>query len=110
MSWLRIDDQMMLNGKVGELSDAEFRALLALWAYCSRKRNGGAFFARELKHAIYTTAKGPRHVKQSHLERFCELSLVLPDGDAYLVNDWRTYQPRDPTSAERQRAWRARNE
>lgn len=109
MSWLRIDDQITTNGKLGELTDAEFRALLALWAYCSRRQNDGSFFERELKHAIYTSPSGPRRVTEKHLQRFCELSLVVPDGDVYLVNDWRRYQPRDPTSAERQRAWRDRN-
>jgi hypothetical protein len=110
MSWLRIDDQFVTNGKLGELSDPELRALLALWAYCSRRQNQGVFYERELKHALYATPRGPRCVTTKHLERFCELSLVVPQDGAYLVNDWRKYQPRDPTSAERQRAWRERNE
>lgn len=110
MSWLRIDDQMPLNGKVGELTDAEYRALVALWAYCSRKRNGGSFYPRELLHAVYTTPRGPRHVRESHLERFCELSLVVADGDVYLVNDWDRYQPKDPTAAERMRRYRKSHE
>ncbi len=108
MKWIRVNDDMPLNGKVGELSDGEFRALIALWTYCSRKGNDGVFTARELKHAIYTTAKGPRHVKESQLERFCELSLVVAAGDAYEVNDWRQFQPKDSTGAERQREWRKR--
>lgn len=110
MSWLRMDDHFPMNGKLGELSDAELRALLALWAYCSRRQNDGVFFDRELKHAIYATPRGPRRVTAKHLERFCELSLVVPDGDVFVVNDWRKYQPKDPTSAERQRAWRERHE
>lgn len=109
MSWLRIDDQFSMNGKVGELSDAELRALLALWAYCSRRKNGGAFYDRELKHAIYTTPRGARSVTPRHLARFCELSLVIPDGDVYFVNDWSSYQPKDPTAADRMRAHRKRN-
>ena len=109
MSWLRIDDQAPVNGKLGELSDGEFRALIALWAYCSRRKNGGRFFSSELKHAVYTSQKGPRRVTYRHLERFCELSLVLPEDDAFQVNDWGSYQPRDPTAAERMERYRQRH-
>lgn len=106
MRWFRMDATMPLNAKVGELSDGDFRALVALWSFCSRKRNGGHFSAQELRHVVYTSPKGARHVKPAQLERFCEVSLVVSDGDAYKVNDWDVYQPTDPTGAERQKRWR----
>jgi hypothetical protein len=110
MSWLRIDDAMPVNGKLGDLTDAEFRALLALWAYCARKGNGGTFVLDELRHAIYTTPRGPRCVRNEHLSRFLEVGLVATeDGGVFAVNDWGKYQPKDPTSAERKRRWRDRS-
>lgn len=108
MSWLRIDDSMPLNGKVGELTDAEYRALVALWAYCSRKRNGGEFDREELRHAIYTTPRGPRAVKDIQLDRFLQLGLVNSTNGVCAVNDWSKYQPKDPTAAERMRRHRER--
>ena len=110
MSWLRIDDQMPLNGKVGELTDTEYRALTALWAYCARKRNDGVFARSEIRHAIYATPRGPRCVRDPQLERYINLGLVHPEGDVYAVNDWRKYQPNDPTAAERMRRFRERTE
>lgn len=107
MSWLRIDDQMALNRKIGELSDADYRALHALWSYCVRAKNDGDFTLDEIRHAAYTTPRGARFVRHQHVSRFTELGLVnTEDGVIFSVNDWRTYQPVDPTSAERKRRWR----
>jgi hypothetical protein len=100
---------MPLNGKVGELTDGEYRALIALWAYCSRKRNGGTFDRAEIRHAFFVTPRGPRYVREAQLNRFVELGLVVDDGGVLAVNDWAQYQPKDSTSAERQRRWRERN-
>lgn len=109
MSWLRIDDAAVLNGKLGDLSDAEWRSLFALWSYCARKRNGGMFELGELRHAIYTTPSGPKFVRPQHIGRFLELGLVATDdGAVFSVNDWARYQPRDPTAADRMRRLRER--
>lgn len=107
MSWLRLDDSIAINGKLGVLTDSELRALLALWSYCSRKRNGGSFCLDELPQAIYTTPRGPKCVRPQQLHRYVEVGLVnTDDGVVFSVNDWATYQPKDPTSAERKRRWR----
>lgn len=109
MSWLRIDDSMPLNGKLGDLTDSEYRALLALWAYCSRKQNGGMFSLEEIRHAIYATPRGPKCVRSVQLGRFLDLGLVATDdGVVFAVNDWEKYQPRDGTAAERMRRYRER--
>lgn len=110
MSWLRIDDAISVNGKLGDLSDADFRALVALWSYCSRKRNGGTFTLDEIRHAVFTTPRGPRSVKPESVSRYVELGLVnTEDGAVFSVNDWSRYQPADPTGADRQRSWRKRH-
>lgn len=112
MSWLRLDDGVMLNPKVGELTDPEFRALLGLWSYCARRKNEGRFKADEMQWAIYVTSKGPANVSQSHLARFIEVGLIVPRGgkaNLYEVKDWAYYQPKDPTAADRQKRYRDRN-
>lgn len=111
MSWLRIDDQMLINQKVGHLSDTEFRSLIALWSHCARKKNGGGTFSLdELRFAIYTTPRGPKSVRPVQVSRFVELGLVTTDdGERFTVNDWSKYQPKDPTAADRMRAYRERN-
>lgn len=107
MSWLRIDDSMCINGKLGSLSDAELRALLALWSYCARKGNGGNFSLDELPYTVYTTPRGARNVNATQIARFVEAGLVTTtDGVAFAVKNWGRYQPKDPTSAERKRRWR----
>jgi hypothetical protein len=112
VSWLRLDDGVMLNPKVGELTDSEFRSLLGLWSYCARRKNEGRFKADEMQWAIYVTSKGPANVLQSHLQRFIEVGLIVPRGgksNLYEVKDWAHYQPKDPTAAERQKRYRDRN-
>ena len=110
MRWIRVNDDMPLNGKVGDLTDTEYRALMALWAYCSRRGNGGSFLRGELRHAIYTTPRGPRFVRDTHLDRFVEVGLVREDDGVFVVNDWTKYQPKDPTAAERMRRHRERTD
>lgn len=111
MSWLRIDDSISINGKLGSLTDAEFRALLALWSYCARRKNSGEFSLDEIRHAMYATPRGPKSVRPIHVSRFVDLGLVnTDDGVAFAVNDWSTYQPRDPSAAERMRRYRERHD
>jgi hypothetical protein len=117
MSWLRIDDQMPLNGKVGRLTDTEYRALVALWAYCSRRKternrrqSEGFFDPIEVRFAIYATPTGPKSVTNRQLKRFLDLGLVQVQGEGFVVHNWRKYQPKDPTSAERMRRFRAHKE
>jgi hypothetical protein len=110
MSWLRIDDGMPLNGKVGRLTDTEYRALVALWAYCSRTQSEGFFDPTEIQFAIYATPTGPRSVKNRQLKRFVYLGLVETRDKGFVIHNWRKYQPKDPTSAERMRRLRARQE
>jgi hypothetical protein len=112
MAWLRIDDLAVLNPKLGELTDGDFRALLALWSYCARRRNDGRFKADEIRHASYASPKGAANVDQGHLQRFVQTGLITHRGgkaDLYEIKDWAVYQPKDATAAERQRAYRARN-
>lgn len=112
MAWLRIDDLAVLNPKIGELAAEDFRALVALWSYCARRRNDGRFTQTEIKHMGYATPKGVANVDQRHLQTFTKAGLITPLGrraKEYEVNDWRIYQPKDATAADRMRAYRDRN-
>jgi hypothetical protein len=110
MTWFRVDDTMILNGKVGDLSDSELRSLLGLWSFCSRSKNDGEFILDDLRHAVFATPRGPRIVRAEHVSKFVSMGLVnTEDGVAFSVNDWRTYQPKDPTGAERQKRYRDRD-
>lgn len=111
MAWLRIDDQCVLNSKIGELTDREFRALFALWSICARTKNAGLLNIAEAKHAAYTTPQGARSVTLAQVQRFVDLGLLNSlDEEIVEVNDWQQYQPKDPTKAERQARWRASTE
>ena len=112
MAWLRLDDEVVLNPKVGELKDSEFRSLIALWCYCAKRRNEGLVSMSELSRIILASPSRPRRVSEATILRFIEVGLVdLVEGEPEMVQvkDWSHYQPKDPTAADRMRAYRARN-
>lgn len=79
MSWGRIDDREVLDPKIGQLTDREYRAHKALIQYVLReRRNTGTFHPKDIRHAIYDHPNGPRAVKPKELERFKTLGLVRP--------------------------------
>lgn len=111
MSWLRHDDMRSLNRKIGQLGDAEYRALDALMEFVSRSKMDGTFDQHEIKLAAYLTPNGPKRVTQRQLNRYLELGLVDDNTDPanphqYKIHDWDTYNPKDPTAAERMRNYR----
>lgn len=111
MSWLRLDDSAVINPKIGQLTDRQFRALIALWSYCARRGNGGRFRISELQHMIIATPRGSSHVDHASIMAMITAGLVTrPRGYAGVleVKDWAQYQPKDPTAAERMRRYRAR--
>jgi hypothetical protein len=124
MSWLRVHDGEVLDPRVGELTDGEYRARQALMQFCAREHpEDGLFAAEEIIHAIYTTPRGARSVTRRHLARFQQLGMVrrraeysageivaldLQDDweevDTRLrVHRWERYNPPRETSGEIQR-------
>lgn len=112
VSWLRLDDQAVLNPKLAKLTDQERWALLALWSYCARRKNGGVFREDEIRYAIWASQDGPKSVSRAQLRKFQEQGLIVrkgKTGSLLQVKDWAHFQPKDPTAADRQAAYRERN-
>lgn len=111
MSWGRRDDMRSLNPKIGQLTDAEYRALDGLMDYVCRSHMDGSFSRVDLKFATYLTPKGPRHVTQRVIDKLIQVGLVDPvenpaNPHDYYIHDWLEYNPKDPTAAERMRNYR----
>lgn len=109
MAWLRIDDAAMINHKLGSLTDREFRALVALWAYCARSKNGGKFSLSDLDFSTYYSGRKQCRTLSGDIKKYLHLGLVdhLEDGkNTYQVHDWHEFQPTDPTAAERMKRYR----
>lgn len=124
VSWGRVDDRTCLDSRVGQLTDAEYRAREALLQFCLREyRDHGLFPAVAIIHAAYATPKGPKAVTRKQLARLRELGFVLTrdeyssetleklgitwpetEHEWLRINAWEKYNPpRDKTAAERQR-------
>lgn len=122
MAWGRVDDREVLDGKIGLLTDREYRSRHALLQLCSREhRDTGVFGREEISLAIYATPGGPRATSKKELARFVELDLVKPrsaytddeiealdidwpaDSVLLRIHKWEKYNPpRDRTNAQRQ--------
>lgn len=99
MSWLRLDDGFAEHPKLLELSDRQFRVWLRLLLYCARFRTGGVVTDVVLRHL---------RVKNELLSVFVSVSLLDENDGVFEVHDWNAYNPTDPSNAERQARYRAR--
>lgn len=98
MSWLRIDDGYDTHPKLLELTEAQRWRWTRVLIHCARHRTEG-----HVKPAVLKDLGLGRTVT-----RLLQLGLLESNGDAgYLVHDWSTFNPKDPTKAERQARWRA---
>jgi hypothetical protein len=104
VSWLRIDDGFAEHYKIAELTDREFRIWVRTLCYAAR--NNG-------KEGRLTAAMRREIVGFSDRisGRFVALGLLdEDDGDDVLhVHDWRAYNPKDPTAAERMKRRRSKD-
>jgi len=99
--YLRVDDGFCDEPAVLSLALEERWAWLRLLTYCVRHRTCGAIPAG-VDEAVPGATPGL-------LQRFQELHLVEERADGQMaVRDWRRYVPKDPTSAQRMAALRAR--
>lgn len=99
MPWLRLDDGFTANGKIGQLSDSEFRVWIRLLCHCAKSQDPSvdSLAIREVSG-----------LSSKRVQRFAQIGLLDPVGDLWEVHDWAKYLPKDATNAERQAAWRAR--
>lgn len=99
MAWLRIDDGFTGHPKVAALSDGEFRAWVRLLCWSA------AYKTDEVPRGIVGSIVG---ITKKRLERYAELGLLDEDDSGYTVHDWYSYNPKDPTAADRMRRLRER--
>jgi len=116
-----VDAVLLGSPVVGQLTDAEFRAWLALLAYVARWRGecdhvNGEFPRDWHRFTTYAKPGGkrPARVTKRHVGRFTTLGLLeeLVDdaGKQWLrVVDWRDLHPLEWTGAIRQERWRNRH-
>ena len=114
MAWLRIDDRFATHPKIASLNDREFRVWVRVLCYCAAYRTDGKVTAEacgEIKGLGSRDRRGNVTVERHALSRYVTLGLLkkAPKIDAWIVNDWHEYNPKDPTAAERQRRRRAKN-
>jgi hypothetical protein len=98
MSWLRIDDGYDTHPKLLELTEQQRWRWTRVLIHCARHQTQG-----HVKPAVLREL-GLRGT----VAKLLQLGLLESNGDAgYLVHDWSTFNPKDPTKAERQARWRA---
>lgn len=99
MPWLRLDDAYDTHPKLLQLTELQrwrwTRALL----YCARHRTAGILTRAALSDLALTRS----------VSKLVELGLLIEDDERFVVHDWDDYNPKDPTSAQRQARWRNRN-
>lgn len=100
MSWLRVDDGFSRHPKVTALTMKDRWTWLDVLCYCARYNTGGWLPANIREHCAGATPK--------FLHECVRLELLDVEDAELRVHDWQTYAPKDPTAAERQAAWRAK--
>jgi hypothetical protein len=102
MAWLRVDDGFTEHPKLIALGGTRDRwTWLELLVYCARRKTRGRVPER--------IGDVLQRVTPSFLSRCESVGLLDQNGTGYVVHDWATYNPEDPTKAERQARWRAKN-
>jgi hypothetical protein len=99
MSWLRLDDAYDTHPKLLELSELERWRWTRVLLHCARHRTQGLVSRSVLREVGLGRA----------VQKLIDLRLLLETAgaDTLKVNDWDTFNPKDPTKAERQARWRA---
>lgn len=105
MSWLRIDDGFAEHYKIAELTDREFRVWLRILCYAARNNGRSGHLTAAMRREIVG-------LSVPVTDRLLALGL-LDQGDqegVLAVHDWTTYNPKDPTAAERAKRYRNRDD
>jgi hypothetical protein len=100
MAWLRIDDRFVSHPKIRCLSDRHFRVWMRLLCTCAQHSDG------TVDDGLIDEVSD---LGNATLRRFVDLGLldeVSENPHVYAIHNWSTYQPKDPTAAERMRNYR----
>ena len=104
MSWLRIDDGFPQHPKLVRLSRPDRWTWLEILAYCARYRTSG--------EVPISVGEAVKYASPAFLNRCFELHLLDHSEhgtEDYHVHDWESYNPKDPTAADRMQRHRNRN-
>jgi len=103
VSWLRIDDGFAEHYKISELTDREFRVWMRTLCYAARNNGrAGRLTAAMRREIVGLTAP--------MVQKYVSLGLLDEAEDGVvLVHDWATYNPKDPTAADRAKRYRQRD-
>lgn len=97
MSWLRLDDGFDTHPKLLELTELQRWRWARVLLHCARHRTEG-----HVKASVLRELGLGRTVND-----LLRVGLLEENGaTGYLVHDWHTFNPKDPTKAERQARWR----
>lgn len=99
MSWLRLDDGAPEHRKILALSRADRWTWIELLAYCARQDDDG--------YVPVTVGEILRYVTPGFLQKCRLVGLIdVDEAGEMRVHDWKVYNRKDPTNAERQRRYR----
>ena len=102
MSWLRVDDAFSTHPKLLLLPRPDRWTWMELLCFCARYRTNGTI-PPQIREAV------PAATPQI-LEKLVCAGLLDQDDDGNLsIHDWRDYNPKDPTAADRMRRSRERD-
>lgn len=98
MSWLRLDDTFDSHPKLYDLTESQRWRWTRLLLHCARHRTEGFVSRSTLRELGLTRAVGT----------LTTVGLLDSDPDGFRVHDWHDFNPKDPTKAQRQARWRAK--
>lgn len=98
MPWLRVDDGFTEHYKIAELTDKEFRVWMRTLCYAARNNGRRGRLTAAMRREILG-------LNATVTRRFVSLGLLDQEEEpgALTIHDWRVYNPKDPTAADRQR-------
>ena len=94
MSWVRLNDEMMSNPKIGHLGDRAFRVYISMLCWCSRHETDGAFDDVAMRMATTVVRCAPV------LKELIAAELIERTTAGYLIHDYLEYQPSRQRKAE----------
>lgn len=100
MTWLRLDDNFADHPKLVELTEVERWRWMTVLLYCARQQTGGI---------VTPAAARALGIRPQLARKFLKVGLLdeTENGEA-MVHNFRRYNPVDPSSASRKRAYRER--
>ncbi len=84
MDWFKLDADHAVNEKLDRLTDAEFRAFMAICGHAMRQENGGR--VPEAAHRLIPRVTAPR------IKALVAKGFLHPNGSGWVIHDWDEHQ------------------